>query len=560
MCLQVPPPPTSLVAMANASETSLVTAAGADLESSGRVFQRLLKERIVFIGSAIDQVTANLVCAQLVLLEAEDPDKDISLYINSPGGSVTDGLAIYDTMQYVQPDVSTICVGLAASMGQFLLCAGAPGKRYALPHSRILMHQPSGSMQGQAADIAIQAEQIIYLKRMMAERIAFHTGQPLERIETDSDRDRWFTAEEACEYGFIDKVIDRSTAHGHGGGGEQIDVAVDVPASSSDADRRLERVTEVRVADRSAEAAEAAGVSRSAAQRGSVTRVVTPTISVRKRLREIWLSRELLIYLVRTEIKVKYKNSVLGLVWSMVSPAMTLAIYFFVFSIVLDNKMPNFVIYLFAGLLVWNLFSLGVLTGTGVVVSNAGIVKKVSFPREILALAAVGSACVFFFFQSIVMVIFMVILRAPPDVAYFPLLILALIAGVILASALAVLLSSINVYLRDTQHLIEVILTAWFWACPIVYSYQTVEAKLGPRHLTWIYLANPMTPLVLAFQRCLYNKPSAVINGVLTLILPQHGYLWYTALVGIVLVIGLVLFVVALATFGRLEGNFAEEL
>jgi ABC-2 type transport system permease protein len=247
-------------------------------------------------------------------------------------------------------------------------------------------------------------------------------------------------------------------------------------------------------------------------------------------------------------------------VWSMIAPAMTLAIYFFVFSILLDNKMPNFVIYLFAGLLLWNLFSLGVLTGTGVVVNNAGIVKKVSFPREILALAAVGSACVFFFFQAIVMVIFMVILRAPPDVAYFPILIVALIAGVILASALAVLLSSINVYLRDTQHLIEVILTAWFWACPIVYSYQTVEAKLGPRHLSWIYLANPMTPLVLAFQRCLYNKPSAVINGQLTLILPQHGYFWYAALVGIVLVLGVVLFLVALATFGRLEGNFAEEL
>jgi ATP-dependent Clp protease, protease subunit len=176
------------------------------------IYQRLLKERIVFIGSAIDQNTANLVCAQLLLLEAEDQDRDIALYINSPGGSVTDGLAIYDTMQYVRCDVRTICVGLAASMGQFLLCAGAPGKRYALPHSRILMHQPSGAMQGQAADIAIQAEQIVYLKRMMAERIAFHTGQPIERIEADSDRDRWFTAEEAREYGFIDQVIDRSAA------------------------------------------------------------------------------------------------------------------------------------------------------------------------------------------------------------------------------------------------------------------------------------------------------------------------------------------------------------
>jgi ATP-dependent Clp protease protease subunit len=200
--------------MANPIEVPTVVAAGAGggLDPTGDIFQRLLKERIVFIGSAIDQVTANLVCAQLVLLEAEDPDRDISLYINSPGGSVTDGLAIYDTMQYVRPDVSTICVGLAASMGQFLLCAGTPGKRYALPHSRILMHQPSGAMQGQAADIAIQAEQIIYLKRMMAERIAFHTGQTLERIETDSDRDRWFTADEAREYGFIDQVIDRSVA------------------------------------------------------------------------------------------------------------------------------------------------------------------------------------------------------------------------------------------------------------------------------------------------------------------------------------------------------------
>ena len=176
------------------------------------IYQRLLKERIVFLGTAVEDQAANLICAQLLLLAADDPSKDIALYINSPGGSVTAGLAIYDTMQYVECDVATICVGLAASMGQFLLCAGAPGKRYALPHSRILMHQPSGQMQGQAADIAIQAEQIIYLKRMMAERIAHHTGQPVERIEADSDRDRWFTAEEAKDYGFIDRVIERSTA------------------------------------------------------------------------------------------------------------------------------------------------------------------------------------------------------------------------------------------------------------------------------------------------------------------------------------------------------------
>jgi len=176
------------------------------------IYQRLLKERIVFLGTPVDDTQANLICAQLLLLAADDAHRDIALYINSPGGSVTAGLAIYDTMQYIEPDVATICVGLAASMGQFLLCAGEPGKRYCLPHSRILMHQPSGQMQGQAADIAIQAEQIIYLKRMMAERIAFHTGQPIERIEADSDRDRWFTAEEAKEYGFIDRVIERASA------------------------------------------------------------------------------------------------------------------------------------------------------------------------------------------------------------------------------------------------------------------------------------------------------------------------------------------------------------
>src|SRR2546427_1289321 len=181
------------------------------VDRSSDIYQRLLRNRIIFLGTQVDDASANLVCAQLLLLAAEDADRDISLYINSPGGSITSGLAIYDTMQYVGCDVSTVCMGLAASMGQFLLCSGAPGKRYALPHSRILMHQPSGQAQGMAADIAIQAEQIIYLKRMMAERIAFHTGQPVERIEADSDRDRWFTAEEAQDYGFIDQVIAKAS-------------------------------------------------------------------------------------------------------------------------------------------------------------------------------------------------------------------------------------------------------------------------------------------------------------------------------------------------------------
>ena len=338
-------------------------------------------------------------------------------------------------------------------------------------------------------------------------------------------------------------------------------MALDVPASSSDADQRLEETVEERVADRSPMAAEVGGLSERAARRATGTRIVTPTISVRKRLREIWLSRELLIYLVRTEIKVKYKNSVLGLVWSMVAPAMTLAIYFFVFQIVLGNKMPHFVIFLFAGLLLWNLFSLGVLTGTGVVVNNAGIVKKVSFPREILALASVGSACVFFFFQVIVLVIFLIVLHVVPDMTYFPVLLLALVTGVVLASALAVLLSSINVYLRDMQHLIEVILTAWFWACPIVYAYQqNIGDKLGPKGLTWVYFLNPMVPLVLSFQRCIYAHPTVLMNGVPYAVLPDKGMLWYVGLDLGVLFLSVCLFLVALATFGRLEGNFAEEL
>jgi ATP-dependent Clp protease protease subunit len=172
-----------------------------------QVFNRLLKERIIFLGSAVEDSMANAICAQLLLLAAEDPDRDIFLYINSPGGSVSAGMAIYDTMQFVSNDVATVGLGLAASMGQFLLAAGAKGKRYATPHARIMMHQPSGGIGGTAADIAIQAEQMLYVKRTMAERIAFHTGQTVEQIEADSDRDRWFSAAEAKEYGFIDHVV-----------------------------------------------------------------------------------------------------------------------------------------------------------------------------------------------------------------------------------------------------------------------------------------------------------------------------------------------------------------
>jgi ATP-dependent Clp protease protease subunit len=171
------------------------------------IYQRLLRERIVFLGSEVRDQNANAICAQMLLLNAEDDESDIFLYINSPGGSVDSGMAIYDTMQFIPNDVVTVGMGLAASMGQFLLAAGTKGKRYALPHARIMMHQPSGGIGGSASDIKIQAEQSLLLKKQLNELQALHTGQSLEQIELDSDRDRWFTPTQAVEYGFIDQVI-----------------------------------------------------------------------------------------------------------------------------------------------------------------------------------------------------------------------------------------------------------------------------------------------------------------------------------------------------------------
>jgi ATP-dependent Clp protease protease subunit len=183
--------------------------AGAGMTLNDSVYDRLLRERIIFLGQPVDDPIANQISAQLLLLAAEDPKRDIHLYINSPGGSVTAGMAIYDTMQLIEPDVATFAMGLAASMGQFLLSSGTPGKRYALPHARILMHQPSAGIGGTASDIAIQAEQYKLTKREMAELIAQQTGQSVEQVERDSDRDRWFTAAQAKDYGFVDEVIER---------------------------------------------------------------------------------------------------------------------------------------------------------------------------------------------------------------------------------------------------------------------------------------------------------------------------------------------------------------
>ncbi|MEU4831289.1 ATP-dependent Clp protease proteolytic subunit [Streptosporangium sp. NPDC023615] len=180
---------------------------GPQIVPEDQLYQRLLRKRIVVLGSEVDDEVANRICGELLLLAADDDRRDIWLYINSPGGSVSAGMAIYDVMQYVRNDVATVAMGIAGSMGQFLLCSGAPGKRFILPHARVIMHQPSGGLGGTAADIAIQAEQMLHTKQTMRERIAFHTGQPLDRIERDWDRDRWFTATEARDYGFVDQVV-----------------------------------------------------------------------------------------------------------------------------------------------------------------------------------------------------------------------------------------------------------------------------------------------------------------------------------------------------------------
>ena len=198
--------------------TPVARADGANLGLNDSIYNRLLKERIIWLGSEVRDENANAICAQMMLLAAEDPDKDIWLYINSPGGSITAGMAIYDTMEYIKPDVATIAMGMAASMGQFLLSSGAKGKRYITPHARVLMHQPSGGVGGTATDVRIGAELIMHMKKVLSELTAEQTGQTLEQILKDNDRDKWFTADEALEYGFVDHVVSTAASVSGGGG------------------------------------------------------------------------------------------------------------------------------------------------------------------------------------------------------------------------------------------------------------------------------------------------------------------------------------------------------
>lgn len=290
-------------------------------------------------------------------------------------------------------------------------------------------------------------------------------------------------------------------------------------------------------------------------------RVVSPKISIVRRLLNIWAFRELLVSMVRKELRIKYKNSVLGFVWSLLNPALYLVIYYIVFQKILRNQMPLFAIFLLSGLLVWNLFSNALSAATSTVVANSGIVKKVAFPREILALSSVGAASIFFLLQAIVLVLALVIFQVAPALAYLWLVPLALIALVLFAAALSVALSAINVYLRDTQHLLELVLLAWFWATPIVYPFQEIGLTLAKKHLLWLYFLNPVTVIVLTFQRALYAKVSPLgLNNQVMHILPAYSPLWFAVQLLIVIGVSALMFLGALAIFGRLEGNFAEEL
>ncbi len=234
-------------------------------------------------------------------------------------------------------------------------------------------------------------------------------------------------------------------------------------------------------------------------------RVVSAKVSLRNRFIEIWQARELVIFLVRKELKVRYKNSVLGFLWSFLNPALVLLVYYVVFKYFLANHISLFAIYLFAGLLPWNLFNNSLLSSAGVLVAQAGIVKKVSFPREILALAQVGTSICYFFFQACIMVAFLVGFQVMPDWKFLPVVLLALLCDVVFSAALAVFLSAVTVYLRDVQHLIEVLLVALFFSAPIVYMFTTVGTKLAKHGILWIYFLNPLVSIVLAFQRFIYG-------------------------------------------------------
>ena len=285
-------------------------------------------------------------------------------------------------------------------------------------------------------------------------------------------------------------------------------------------------------------------------------RTTRTNVTFRSRAAQIAGYRELLVNLVRKELKVRYKNSVLGFVWSLVNPAVTIAVYYVIFGFVFKSAIPAFAIFLFSGVLVWNMFNTALSATVGSVVGNAPLVKKVWFPREILPLAAVGAAMVDFFLQALVLIAVLVIFRWPVAWSYLPLIPVALVVVVLLSTAIGVWLAAVNVRYRDVQHFLAIALMVWFWGTPIIYSFSAVSKKLAVHGLGNLQLINPMTSIVLAFQRAIYNKGP---NGT-THILPVQSFWWYLGLLGAVGGFSIALLLVTARVFRHLEGDFAEAL
>ena len=308
-------------------------------------------------------------------------------------------------------------------------------------------------------------------------------------------------------------------------------------------------------------------------------RVVSAKITLRRRLVELWGARELLLFLVRKELKVKYRSSVLGFLWSMINPAIVLGVYYVVFKYFMRSAIPDFALFLFSGLIIWNFFGAALQGSASSVVGAAGIVKKVAFPREVLPLAQVGTALFFFFLQSLVLVLFLAGFQFAPAWGYLPLVAFGLVDLVILTAGVGIFLAGLNVTLRDIEHLIAVLLQAWFWGVPVIYSYNTVYDLFARHHLqvfSDLYLLDPVTPIVLAFQRALYGRvsyttkvPTATdVHGLFkvvdvrttSIVLATYPYHFFLEMLGAVLVGALVIFFLAMKFFGSVEGNFAEEL
>ena len=279
------------------------------------------------------------------------------------------------------------------------------------------------------------------------------------------------------------------------------------------------------------------------------------------RARQILEYRELLVGLVRKELKVRYKNSVLGFVWSLVNPAVTIAVYYVIFSIVFNNPIPKFVIFLMAGVLVWNMFQNGLSGACGSIVGNAPLIKKVWFPREVLPLASIGAAMVDFFLQSLVLIATLALFRWPIGWTYLPLVPLALAVAILFTTAIALWLAAVNVRYRDTQHFLSIALMVWFWGTPIIYAYQQVSHRLAGYGVGWLMLVNPFTSVTLSFQRALYNKRIVNVGkSTQTPVLPHWSYLNYVEALSAVAVFSAVLLLLTARKFRQLEGDFAEAL